>query len=267
MRNEESDNDSSQDQPEHLVRVRTGPGSSDGGRITEAASEEEADVTLTNVLTERTQRKKANTTLSLFFEHLNLSPAVRPVTQTESKKNNVKSKVSKTDLQLSSSQSEEEPLTTQSVENTGNMQISPNSQKFQRTQSTENSQGSQSTENTENTENPQEARNTQRAQSTENPLGTENTENPQGDDGEDDGPQGEGHSGYSFQRIRAFLRNSKGQRAVKVEDFFPDLQLFMDSVRFFMKNAGGLEPSFIDQEVFRLKKLLLKVRVQLASDD
>ena len=80
--------------------------------------------------------------------------------------------------------------------------------------------------------------------------------------------QVEMQSGYSFLRIRTFLKKTKGLRAAKVEDFFPDLQLFHDSVRFFMKNAGSLgQPSFTDPEIFRLKKLLLKVRAQIASDE
>ena len=75
--------------------------------------------------------------------------------------------------------------------------------------------------------------------------------------------QGEMQSGYSFLRIRTFLQTTKGMRAVKVEDYFPDLQLFQDSVKFLMKNTGSLgRPQFTVPETFRLKKLLQKVRAQ-----
>lgn len=72
---------------------------------------------------------------------------------------------------------------------------------------------------------------------------------------------------YSFTRIRSFLQDTKGMRSVKVENFFPDLKLFIDSVRLFMRNTGCTgQPSFTDQEVFRLKKLVLKVKSEMADD-
>ena len=45
---------------------------------------------------------------------------------------------------------------------------------------------------------------------------------------------------YSFSRIRSFLQETKGMRLLKVEEYFPDLQLFLDSVKFFtkMQDAG-----------------------------
>ncbi|KAL7398534.1 hypothetical protein ABVT39_011248 [Epinephelus coioides] len=88
------------------------------------------------------------------------------------------------------------------------------------------------------------------------------------DDGNNESMQDEIQSGYSFQRVRAFLTQTKGSRGVKVEDHFPDLQLFYDSVRFYMKNTRNLgQPSFTDPEIFRLRKFLVKVRDQIASDD
>lgn len=75
-------------------------------------------------------------------------------------------------------------------------------------------------------------------------------------------------STYSVQRIRNFLRDTKGMRAVKVEEHFPDLQLFHDSVRYFMENSADLgQPSFTDQEIFRLRMFIVKVRNQLSNDD
>lgn len=72
---------------------------------------------------------------------------------------------------------------------------------------------------------------------------------------------------YSFSRIRSFLQETKGMRLVKVEEYFPDLQLFLDSVKFFSKNAGCPgQQAFTDQEVYRLKKLVVKVRSQIAHE-
>ncbi|KAI3357943.1 hypothetical protein L3Q82_016340, partial [Scortum barcoo] len=66
-------------------------------------------------------------------------------------------------------------------------------------------------------------------------------------------------SGYTLGRIKKFLQDAKGMR-VKVEDFFPDLKLLVDSIRFFLKNTGEPgQPGFTDQEVYRLKKMVLKV--------
>ncbi|TWW81727.1 Transposon TX1 uncharacterized 82 kDa protein ORF 1 [Takifugu flavidus] len=68
--------------------------------------------------------------------------------------------------------------------------------------------------------------------------------------------------------IRSFLKNTKGMRSVQAGDYFPDLQLFQESVRHLMR-AGSLgEPSFTDQEIYRLKKLLQKPGLSgwLASD-
>lgn len=74
-------------------------------------------------------------------------------------------------------------------------------------------------------------------------------------------------SAYSFTRIQSFLQRTKGMRSVKVDDVFPDLKLFLDSVKLFMKNTDHTgQSTFTDQEVFRLKKLMIKVRAQIAND-
>ncbi len=107
------------------------------------------------------------------------------------------------------------------------------------------------------------------SQSEENTQSTQSVlQNTQESDCEEENMQVGRQSRYSFLRIRTFLKETKGVRAVKVEDFFPDLQLFHDSVRFFMRNMDSLgQPSFTDREIFRLKKLLLKVRAQIANDE
>ncbi len=75
-------------------------------------------------------------------------------------------------------------------------------------------------------------------------------------------------SGYSFMRIGTFLQDTKGVRSVKVERFFPNLKLFHDSVRLFMKNTESIgQLTLTDQESFRLKKLMQKVRAQIADNE
>ncbi len=107
------------------------------------------------------------------------------------------------------------------------------------------------------------------SQSEENTQSTQSDlQSTQESDCEEENMQVGRQSGYSFLRIRTFLKETNGVRAVKVEDFFPDLQLFHDSVRFFMRNTGSLgQPSFTDPEIFRLKILLLKVQAQIANDE
>ncbi|KAI3372192.1 hypothetical protein L3Q82_007049 [Scortum barcoo] len=72
-------------------------------------------------------------------------------------------------------------------------------------------------------------------------------------------------SGYALGRIKKFLQETKGMR-VKVEDFFPDLKLLVDSIRFFLKNTGEPgQPGFTDQKVYRQKKMVLKVSADAST--
>lgn len=55
---------------------------------------------------------------------------------------------------------------------------------------------------------------------------------------------------------------------VKVENVFPDLKLFLDSVRFYVRKPSETgQPGFTDEEVFRLRKMVLKIKNQLAEDN
>lgn len=72
---------------------------------------------------------------------------------------------------------------------------------------------------------------------------------------------------YSLAKIRAFLKNTKGVWSVRAEDYFPDLQLFHDSARHLMRAGSFGESSFTDQEIYRLKKMLQKVRSRLEGAD
>ena len=76
-------------------------------------------------------------------------------------------------------------------------------------------------------------------------------------------PDGQLKNGYSLLKIRSFLEKTKGKRDVKVEEYFPDTNLFIQSARWLMKARGS--DGFRNTEVFRLKKLIQ--RVQKESDD
>lgn len=62
-------------------------------------------------------------------------------------------------------------------------------------------------------------------------------------------------------KIRKFLSDTKGQRAVNTECFFPDLKGFIKSVYHFKK-----ENVFSEQEIYRLKKLITKAKAALIED-
>ena len=68
---------------------------------------------------------------------------------------------------------------------------------------------------------------------------------------------------YPLEKIKRFLSQTKGQRAVKTEQFFPELKGFVRSVAELRKEEGA----FSDQEIYRLKKIVTKVKAQLINDD
>ncbi|KAK0155410.1 Transposon TX1 uncharacterized protein [Merluccius polli] len=67
---------------------------------------------------------------------------------------------------------------------------------------------------------------------------------------------------YSVEKIRRFLAETKGLRAVKTEQFFPDLNGFIRSI-----NQLRKDDAFSDQEIYRLKKLVTKAKAALIEDD
>ncbi len=73
------------------------------------------------------------------------------------------------------------------------------------------------------------------------------------------------YSGYSLERIKQFLQRTKGMRNVEVIDFFPDLSLFIESAKILMKQKGEIRLS--NPEVYRLKKIVQKVRPQTMHND
>ncbi|KAK3567956.1 hypothetical protein QTP86_027412 [Hemibagrus guttatus] len=58
---------------------------------------------------------------------------------------------------------------------------------------------------------------------------------------------------YSAEDIKEFLRNTKWQKNVALEEFFPDRKQFIHDVKFFRRGV------FVDVEIFRLKKLITRV--------
>lgn len=68
-------------------------------------------------------------------------------------------------------------------------------------------------------------------------------------------------SGYGEQDIREFLLLTKGRRKIDVEDFFPDLSLFVNSAAYLVKKSSG--SNFTDQERWCLKNCLIRVRSKL----
>lgn len=74
-------------------------------------------------------------------------------------------------------------------------------------------------------------------------------------------------SAYSAITIKKFLQDTKGLR-MRVDFFFPDFKLFLDSIRFYMRKPSEPgQPGFTDQEVFRLRKMVLKIKNQHTEDD
>ncbi|XP_014908651.1 uncharacterized protein LOC106960192 [Poecilia latipinna] len=66
---------------------------------------------------------------------------------------------------------------------------------------------------------------------------------------------------YPVESFRTFLKETKGFRGIKIESFFPDLKLFYFSARYHIRNKEV--SGFAETEVFRLKKIMTKVRKQL----
>lgn len=66
---------------------------------------------------------------------------------------------------------------------------------------------------------------------------------------------------YSPRKMKTFLQEMKTMKGVNIEHYFQDKQQFYLSARRHVKNKA--EAGLTDQEVFRLKKLILKVRRKL----
>ncbi|KAK3533832.1 hypothetical protein QTP70_032693 [Hemibagrus guttatus] len=66
---------------------------------------------------------------------------------------------------------------------------------------------------------------------------------------------------HSAEDIKEFLRNTKWQKNVALEEFFPDRKHFIHDVKFFRR-----EGAFVDVEIFRLKKLITRYTLNVTRD-
>ncbi len=67
---------------------------------------------------------------------------------------------------------------------------------------------------------------------------------------------------YELEDIKLFLRATKNKRGVQVQEYFPDLKLFVERAKSVM--ARGC---FTNTEVYRLKKIVRNVGNALNNDD
>lgn len=80
--------------------------------------------------------------------------------------------------------------------------------------------------------------------------------------------QEEGSSSYTLAQIQTFLQDTEGLRLLKVENFFPDLKLFVSSAQPLTRASGGFgDEGLTEQEIYRLRKLIIKVKAQIIGDD
>ncbi|CAJ1074852.1 hypothetical protein L3Q82_003720 [Xyrichtys novacula] len=73
-------------------------------------------------------------------------------------------------------------------------------------------------------------------------------------------------SPYSPAQIKTFLAQIKGSRQPNIKEYYPDLRSFMKSARPLTRKSHG-EEVLTEQEVFRLKKVLGRVKEQFISDE
>lgn len=67
--------------------------------------------------------------------------------------------------------------------------------------------------------------------------------------------------------IKRFLERTKGQRLIIVEDHFPHLKVFLKSAKLLTRKCGRVDDELSDQEVYSLKKHIVKVKSQLSSQN
>ncbi|CAJ1087163.1 hypothetical protein L3Q82_003720 [Xyrichtys novacula] len=73
-------------------------------------------------------------------------------------------------------------------------------------------------------------------------------------------------SPYSPAQIKTFLAQIKGSRQPNIKEYYPDLRSFMKSARPLTRKSHG-EEVLTEQEVFRLEKVLGRVKEQFISDE
>lgn len=69
---------------------------------------------------------------------------------------------------------------------------------------------------------------------------------------------------YTLDKLKPFLQTTKGMKGVKVVEFFPDRQKFLDSARILMRETG--DGGFTDPKIFRLNKMH-KIKLNLLNEE
>lgn len=69
---------------------------------------------------------------------------------------------------------------------------------------------------------------------------------------------------YTFAKVRNFLQKTKNMKNVQVVDYFQDRKAFIESVVMLMRGEG--EEQFTVQEIYRLKKFVSKVKLELKNE-
>ncbi|XDV46621.1 hypothetical protein PO909_014490 [Leuciscus waleckii] len=67
---------------------------------------------------------------------------------------------------------------------------------------------------------------------------------------------------YGVDERKKFLKVTKNMRGVKIDEYFPDLRRLLENIKCLMS-----EGRFADKEVYRLKKIVTKIQLQLNNDD
>lgn len=62
---------------------------------------------------------------------------------------------------------------------------------------------------------------------------------------------------YDTQEIGKFLQMMKNMKKVKLEEYFAEKEILLYSLRIQMSRGKG---AFTDQEIFRLKKIVLRLK-------
>ncbi len=70
------------------------------------------------------------------------------------------------------------------------------------------------------------------------------------------------HKLYPEKMFKVFLQQTKGMKGLNLEKHFPDKLNFYNSAKHLIRNRATSE--LTDQEIFRLKKQMIKVRKQLS---
>ncbi len=72
-------------------------------------------------------------------------------------------------------------------------------------------------------------------------------------------------SAYNFDKIRSFLQKTKNMKNVQIVDYFPERRMFLESAVALMRGEG--KEQFTAQEIYRLKKFVSKMRLELQAED